>query len=38
VNVFDFFERTPSKDDTVGLEALSIASSEFALRVPTLIN
>jgi hypothetical protein len=38
VNVFDFFKRTRGKDDTVGLEALSVATSELTLGVPTLVN
>jgi hypothetical protein len=38
LNVFDFFERAAGKDDAVGLEALSITTSEFALRVPILID
>jgi hypothetical protein len=38
VNVFDFFRRTRSKDDPVGLEALSIATPEFTLGISTLID
>src|SRR6267142_6748362 len=38
VNVFDFFRRTRSKDDAVGLETLSITTPEFTLGVSTLID
>jgi hypothetical protein len=38
VNVFDFFRWARSKDDAVGLEALSIAAPEFNLGISALID
>jgi hypothetical protein len=38
VNVLDFLERTRGKDDTVGLEALSVATPKFALGISILVD
>jgi len=38
VDMFDFFQRTRGKDDTVGLETFSVATPQLTLRVPSLID
>jgi len=38
VHMFDFFQRTRGEDDTVGLEAFSVTTSQLAFGVPALID